>query len=205
MYTGVLLPSSLLTILVPAISPELPLKVIFLPLGSMGDLATRQKYHKRFHLAYFSNRWVDGGGQGVVLAALDSYQTHTHSPLSAQYTYCMYKCTSVLNCLPFTSSPHPPHSMVHHLTDQLPSVMVEKDAVIVTETAKYVPSPVLSLFTCPHEAGHSTALLGYARLTYRLCSRPYPLSVVPVLCSIDVITATPPTVVMSLLQHHLQW
>ena len=65
--------------LVPATSPELPVKVIFLPLGSMGDLATRGKYHKRFHLAYFSNRWVDGGGLGVVLAALDSYQTHTHT------------------------------------------------------------------------------------------------------------------------------
>ena len=79
MCTGVLLPSSPLTTLVPATSPELPLKVIFLPLGSMGDLATRGKYHKRFHLAYFSNRWVDGGGLGVVLATLDSYQTHTHT------------------------------------------------------------------------------------------------------------------------------
>ena len=87
----------LLTTLVPATSPELPLKVIFLPLGSMGDLATRGKYHKRFHLAYFSNRWVDGGGGlGVVLAALDSY--HTHNPLSAQYTYCMYICTYVRVC-----------------------------------------------------------------------------------------------------------
>ena len=97
-----------------------------------------------------------------------------------------------------------PHSMVHHLTDQLPPVMVEKDAVIVTETAKYVPSPVLSVFTCPLEAGHSTALLGYARLTYRLCSRPYPLSVVPVICSIDVSSAALPTVVMSSLQPHPQ-
>ena len=103
--------------------------------------------------------------------------------------------------------------MVHHLTDQLPPVMVDEDAVIVTEAAKYVPSPVLSVFTCPHEAGHSTALLGYAHLTYRVCSRPYPLSVVPVLCNVDfnpthsgdIITATPPTVVMSSLQPHPQW
>ncbi len=81
----VLLPSSLLTTLVPATSPELPLKVIFLPLGSMADLATRGKYHKRFHLAYFSNRWVGSGGLGVVLAALDSYQTHTQSTLCSVY------------------------------------------------------------------------------------------------------------------------
>ena len=204
MCTVVLLPFSPLTALVLATSPELPLKVIFLPVGSMGDLATRGKYRKRFHLAYFSNRWVNSGGLGVVLAALDSYQTHTHNPLSAQYTYCMYvrmyKCVelSLIHSFAF-----PPLSMVHHLTDQLPPVMVEKDAVIVTETAKYAPSPVLSLFPCPHEAGHSTALLGYTRLTYRLCSRP--LSVVPVLCSIDVITAASPTVVMSSLQPHPQW
>ena len=131
--------------------------------------------------------------------------THTNHSLLSIHTVCTYVCTSVLNCLPFTPSPRPPHSMVHHLTDQLPPVMVDEDAVIVTETAKYVPSPVLSLFTCPHEAGHSTALLGYARLTYRLCSRPYPLSVIPVLCSIDVITAASPTVVMSSLQPHPQW
>ena len=155
----------LLTTLVPATSPELPLKVIFLPLGSMGDLATRGKYHKRFHLAYFSNRWVDGGGLGVVLAALDSYQTHSQSTLCSVYihTVCttslVYVCTSVSNYLPFTPSPCPPHSMVHHLTDQLSPVMVDEDAVIVTETAKYVPSPALSVFTGPHEAGHSTALI----------------------------------------------
>ena len=146
------------------------------------------------------------GGLGVVLAALDSYQTHTHNPLSAQYTYCMYvriyECVELSLIHSFTS---PPHSMVHHLTDQLPPVMVDEDAVIVTETAKYIPSPVLSLFTCPHEAGHSMALLGYARLTYRVCSRPYLSSVVPVLCNVDVITAAPPTVVMSSLQPHPQW
>ena len=55
-WGGVLLQSSLLRAHVPATSPELPVKVIFLPLGSMGDLATRGKYHKRFHLVYFSNR-----------------------------------------------------------------------------------------------------------------------------------------------------
>ena len=79
----------------------------------------------------------------------------------------MYKCVELSLIHSFTS---PPLSMVHHLTDQLPPVMVDEDAVIVTETAKYIPSPVLSVFTCPHEASHSMALLGYARLTHRLCS-----------------------------------
>ena len=140
----------------------------------------------------------------VILAALDSYQTHTHTIHSLLSIHTV--CTSVSTCLTHSFTPTcPPHSMVHHLTDQLPPVMVEENAVIVTETAKYVPSPVLSMFTSPHEAGHSTALLGYARLTYRLCSRPYPLSVLPVLCSIDIITAASPTVVVSSLQPHPQW
>ena len=100
----------LLTPLVPATSPELPLKVIFLPLGSMGDLATRGKYHKRFHLAYFSNRWVDGGGLGVVLAALDSYHTaHTIHSLLSIHTVCtyvhMYECVELSPIHSFTPPP----------------------------------------------------------------------------------------------------
>ena len=48
--------------------------------------------------------------------------------------YALYVYWNVsYSLIPYSS---PPHSMVHHLTDQLPPVMVDKDAVIVTETAK---------------------------------------------------------------------